>query len=70
MDTKKLGIYAWECEDEECGWEGDYPDNTPSYIFLKVDEEECEPEWIETCPKCGKQAIYSNMYALRLLFKK
>ena len=74
MDTKKLGIYKWECEDQKCGWEGDYPDILNSFEYLGISEDEVEEdyeiEYIEICPECGKQVVYSNLYALRLLFKK
>ena len=57
----KLGIYKWQCEDEKCDWEGDYPRILNSFEFLEIDEDEVDEnydlELIEVCPCCGKQAI-------------
>ena len=57
----KLGIYKWQCENEKCDWEGDYPKILDSFEFLGIDEDEVdenyEIEFIEVCPCCGKQAI-------------
>ena len=60
----KLGIYKWQCEDEKCGWGGDYPKILDSFEFLGIDEDEVdenyEIEFIEVCPCCGKQAIMTH----------
>lgn len=61
---KILGIYDWECEDEKCGWKGDYPTILDSFEFLGIDEDEVdenyEIEFVEVCPRCGKPVIMTH----------
>jgi len=48
-------MYKWKCE--SCDWKGDEFVFTPAYEFLKLEEDTCEEDYIETCPKCEKMAI-------------
>ena len=50
-------VFNWFCDNNKCGWKGDQPDSIPSHEYLKMPEEECEPEFVEVCPKCNSLAL-------------
>lgn len=61
MVSKKINLKIWICEDKKCEWKGEEFNTTPANKFLGIEQENCEEEYIETCPKCGKLAILSTI---------